>query len=265
MAPEPLKIRTLIVDDEPLARQNLWALLHNDPDIALVGTCGSALEALDLLGQKAVDLLFLDVHMPVMSGFEMLRQLPLETLPVVVFVTAYDQFALQAFEAQALDYLLKPFGDERFEAALRRAKIQVAQRFALAQSQTGTSLSEISPHLLPPALPVTQFLIKSASRVHFLKVAEIDWIEAHDYYVKLHTPTGTHLLRETMNDLESKLDPAGFFRIHRSAIVNLSRVLEVRVGAGPEYHIVLVNGTRLKMSRSRREQLATLLKKLKSP
>jgi two-component system LytT family response regulator len=261
------KIRTIIIDDEPIARRNLRALLMEDPQIEIAGECGSGVEALDVIERVSPDLIFLDVQMPEMDGFALLRRIEPERMPVVVFVTAYDRYALRAFEAHALDYLLKPFTDERFEMALRRAKEEVERReagelsrrlFAWLEAHGGRRTTEIQPR---PAY-ATQFFIKSASRVFFVKVEEIDWIEAADYYARLHLGAKEHLLRETMAELENKLDPSMFMRIHRSTIVNLRRIKEVRSESNGEYFIVLHDGARLKLSRSRREQIETLLQRL---
>jgi len=263
------KIRTLIVDDEPLARQNLRLLLKDDPEIEVVGECGSGREAVRAIKSDAPDLLFLDIQMPGMNGFDVLGQVDMERIPAIVFVTAFDQYALKAFEVHALDYLLKPFDDARFEKALRQAKAQVEQReinklsqklFALLASEDQQALAPPSDEASPARSKfLTRLMIKSASRVFFLKVDEIDWIEADDYYVKLHTGRKSHLLRETMNDMEARLDPTQFLRIHRSTIVNIERIKEMHPHFNGDYMVVLHDGTELKLSRSRREQVQTIL------
>ncbi len=258
------KIRTLVVDDEPLARQNLRILLEADAEIELVGEAGSGRAALALIRRESPDLLFLDIQMPELDGFGVLAQIEAAELPVVVFVTAFDQYALRAFEFHALDYLLKPFDDARFEKTLRRAKEQVAQReikelsrrlIALLESRDAPPEARTSQ----PAPYLSRLLIKSGGRISFLKVDEIDWIGAEDYYVKLHVGRKGHMLRETMNELEAKLDPARFVRIHRSSIVNLDRIRELHQLFNGEYVVVLHDGTELKLSRSRREQLQAFL------
>jgi two-component system LytT family response regulator len=192
-----------------------------------------------------------------------LEQIEAAELPVVVFVTAFDQYALRAFEYHALDYLLKPFDDARFEKTLRRAKEQVEQREIKELSQRLIALLEGREGQMVNASAQPQYLsrllIKSAGRVSFLKTEEIDWIGAEDYYVKLHVGRKNHLLRETMNDMETKLDSARFVRIHRSAIVNVERIRELHQHFNGEYVVILHDGTELKLSRSRREQLQTLL------
>jgi two-component system LytT family response regulator len=258
------KIKTLIVDDEPIARHNLRALLRSYSDIELVGEAGSGEQAIKLLQAASPDLLFLDVQMPEMNGFEMLKQIDLAQIPAVIFITAYDQYALKAFEVQALDYLLKPFDDERFAQAIARARTQIEQRNAAGLKERLLALLEgeekISPSSAQPAYE-EKFLIKTASRIFFVKVEEIDWIEAADYYVCLHVGDQSHLLRETMAEMEAKLNPAQFCRIHRSTIVNLRRIREVKSHNG-EYVVILANETALRLSRSRKEQVEQILNRM---
>ena len=229
-------IRTLIVDDEPLARANIAALLASDPEISIVGECGSGTQAIGAVRQSKPSLLFLDVQMPECDGFDVLERLGCDAPPAVVFVTAYDKYAIQAFEVEALDFLLKPFDDARFFRALARAKAHLQQRKAESQG-------------------IERLIVKSAGRVVFLQTAEVDWIEAADYYACLHVGARTHLLRRSMTDLERELDPKMFCRTHRSSIVNIARVRELRLDSNGEYEVVLNDGTRLKVSRSYREQL----------
>jgi two-component system LytT family response regulator len=229
-------IRTLIVDDEPLARTNLRVLLRADPEIEIVGECGSGVAAVDDIRRLAPDLLFLDVQMPGCDGFEVLESLGADAPPAIVFVTAYDRYALKAFEVSALDYLLKPFDDVRFHRTLARAREQVRRNQNSARK-------------------IDRIVVRSAGRVNFLRVSEIDWIEAADYYACLHVAGKSHLLRRKMADLERDLDPACFCRIHRSAIVNRDRVRELKLNAAGEYDVVLHDGTRLRVSRRYRDQL----------
>jgi two-component system LytT family response regulator len=265
---EKMKIRALVVDDEPLARRNLRVLLEADPEVELVGEASGGAEALALISEHSPDLVFLDVQMPEMDGFGVLERLEAERLPVVIFVTAFDKYALKAFDFHALDYLLKPFDDSRFEKALARAKQLLAQRELKDLSRRLISLLEDrgASHINEaagadrPARYQTRFLIKSAGRVSFIRADEIDWIEAEDYYVKLHVKGRGHLLRETMNDIETRLDPEVFVRVHRSSIVNLERVRELQQLFGGDYTVVLQDGTQLKLSRTRRERLESLLK-----
>ncbi len=249
------KIKALIVDDEPPARRNLRALLTGDSEIELVKECGNGKDAVCQIRALAPDLVFLDVQMPEMDGFAVLDHLAGHPLPVIIFVTAYDQYALKAFEVSALDYLLKPFSDERFRKALQQAKQQIQQQDA---SEFGKKmLALIGARELKSDTPryLTRLMVKTAGRVLFLKTEEIDWIEACDNYVRLHAAGKTHLLRQTMNELEAALDPEQFARIHRSAIVNLDRVRELQPLFNGEALIILHNGTELKLSRSRRESL----------
>jgi two-component system LytT family response regulator len=234
------KIRTLVVDDEPLARSNLTVLLRRDPQIALVGECGSGVAAPDEIRRAKPDLLFLDIQMPECDGFDVLALLGRHVPTAVVFVTAYDQYALRAFEAGALDYLLKPFDTARFERALDRAKQKV-----LGYVGGGKDL--------PPKLE--RLVIKSAGEVAFVNLAEIDWIEAADYYAALHVGTKTHLLRRSMAELEQDLDSEMFCRIHRSTIVNLGRVQGLKLGDDGEYRVLIQNGTELRLSRRYRRQV----------
>jgi two-component system, LytTR family, response regulator len=230
------EILTLIVDDEPLARKTLVDLLRNDPGISVVGECASGTEAIEAVRACRPALLFLDVQMPGCDGFDVIEQLGGESPKAVVFVTAYDKYALKAFEVQALDYLLKPYSDDRFFRVLARAKAMLEQKKDESQS-------------------LDRLMLKSAGRVIFLQTAEIDWIEAADYYACLHVGARSHLLRRSMADLERELDPRIFCRIHRSTIVNIARVCELRLDANGEYEVVLRNGAELRVSRSYREQL----------
>lgn len=253
------KIKTLIVDDEPLARRNLRALLKDDRQIEVVGECSNGLEAVKAIKAATPDLIFLDIQMPEMSGFDVLERVGAHQIQAIIFVTAFDQFALKAFEVHALDYLLKPFDQARFDRALRQAKTQIEQgqinklsNKLLALLEARATEREYRP---PPKAFLNRLMIKLANRVVLLKVSEIDWIEADGNYAKLHVGSKAHLLREKMNDLEAQLDPERFVRIHRSIIVNLDRVQELHPHFNGDYIVVLNDGTRLKLSRSRREHL----------
>ena len=229
------KIRTVVVDDEPLARSSLRVLLGRDPEIELVSECGSGKEALREIRARKPELVFLDVQMPECDGFDVLEQLGKDLPPALVFVTAYDQYALRAFEAGALDYLLKPFDNARFARALERAKERIALKDAPRK--------------------IERLAIKNAGEMLFLKISEIDWIEAADYYVCLHAGATTHLLRRSMNEVEEELGTGTFCRIHRSAIVNLERVRRLEVSEEGGTDVVLGNGTRLRLSRRYKRQL----------
>jgi two-component system LytT family response regulator len=237
---EPGKISTIIVDDEPLARSNLTVLLRRDPSIEILAECGSGVEAPELIRCAKPKLLFLDVQMPECDGFDVLEILGRDVPPAVIFVTAYDRYALRAFEAGALDYLLKPFDDARFDLALNRAR----EKIALAK--------------IRPTTP-ERLVIKSAGNVAFLNVSEIDWIEAADYYACLHVGPRTHMLRRSISELEQDLNPATFCRIHRSTIVNLDRIRGLALSTDGDYEVELEDKTRLRLSRSYRKQLQARL------
>jgi two-component system LytT family response regulator len=255
------KIRALIVDDEPVAREGIRVLLQDDPEIEVVGECADGREAVEAIQELSPDLVFLDVQMPELDGFGVIEEVGAETMPVVVFVTAYDQYALRAFDVAALDYLLKPYDDERFATAVNRAKSQIRQGkvgelsrklIALLEGQAG------EPARRPgagPAKYLRRVMLKTGGRVTFLKVAEIDWIEAEGDYVKLHVGKSWHLLRDTMKRLEAQLDPSRFVRTHRSTIVNIDRIKELHPYFHGDYIVVLHDGTELKLSRSRRHAL----------
>jgi two-component system LytT family response regulator len=233
----PAAIRVLVVDDEPLARRNLTVLLRRDPDIGAICECESGADALKEIRRTRPDLMFLDVQMPECDGFDVLEMLGAELPPTVVFVTAHDEYALRAFEAGALDYLLKPFDDARFHRALNRAKERLAH------------------HVEPQPQRLHRLVVRSAGRVVFLDAAEIDWIEAADYYACLHVGNAAHLLRRTLSDLERDLDGGPFCRIHRSVIVNLDRIRGLELKDDGEYEVALISGIRLRLSRRFRKNL----------
>jgi two-component system LytT family response regulator len=265
------KLRVLIVDDEPPAREGLRLLLARDPQVEIVGECANGYEALTLLRQARPDLVFLDAQMPELDGFDVLERVGSEAMPAVIFVTAYDRYALQAFEVQALDYLLKPFSDERFARALQRAKRQLAQEevtdvrerlqglLAERRQARGAAAVQLSSAASPY---LERLMIKAGGRVCFLGVEEIDWIEAANYYVILHAAAKTHLLRETITNLAARLDPQKFLRIHRSTIVNLAKVKDWQPQGHGESVVILQNGTRLKLSRRRRKMLEDMIESL---
>src|SRR5262245_42663014 len=250
------KIRTLIVDDEPLARERLVDMLIGDKEVEIVGECGNGLTAIAAIDGYKPDLIFLDVQMPELDGFGVLEAI--EETPVIVFVTAYDQYALRAFEVHALDYLLKPFDRERFDKALQRAKNQIGRERAGAMNR---ELAALLADLKSRPKALERLVIKAGGRVFFLRVDEIDWIEAAANYVRLHAGKEAHLLRETINGLAAKLDPDRFLRIHRSIIVNLERVKEMQPWFHGDYVVILQDGTQLTSSRNYREQLRKLLGK----
>jgi len=238
MAPvdkRPAPIHVLVVDDESLARRNLTVLLRDDPDIASVAECGSGWEAVGEIKKSKPELVFLDVQMPECGGFDVLELLGSEVPSTIIFVTAYDEYALRAFEAGALDYLLKPFDDARFRRALSRAKDKLAH---YAQSR-----------------PAKRLVVKSRGQVLFLDAADIDWIEAAGYYACLHVGTDTHIMRRTLSELEKDLGEEKFTRIHRSIIVNLERIRALELQSGGEYEVVLKSKVRLQLSRRFRKGL----------
>lgn len=250
-----MSIRTLIVDDEPLARERLRNLLDAEPDIELLGESGDGADALRLLEELRPDLVFLDVQMPNLDGFSVVETLGDEA-PVVVFVTAFDQFAVRAFDAQALDFLVKPFGRERFQQTLDRARTRLSQ---LKKQDLGKEVLSALEGLRTGRRPyVERLVIKSGGKLVFVRVAEIDWIEASGNYVRIHCKGETHLLRETMNGIETKLDPAQFIRIHRSRIANVERMKEVQPWFHGDYVVVMHDGTQLTWSAGYRERLQEL-------
>jgi two-component system LytT family response regulator len=223
-------------------------LLGQDTDIVSIQECGSGAEAVKQIQAERPDLVFLDVQMPECSGFEVLKRLEADKpLPVIVFVTAYDEYALRAFDAGALDYLLKPFDDARFHLAMQRAKQQIAAKESLATPET-------------PRLTV-----RSAGQVAYVPVPDIDWVEAADYYVCLHVGNKSHLLRKSMAELEQELDPRMFCRIHRSTIVNLRNVSTLEIDAAGEYEVILTGGHRLRLSRRFRKDLLARMREFGTP
>src|SRR5688572_20252924 len=230
-------MRALVVDDEPLARRNLTVLLRGDPDIGSVEECGSGVEAIETMRRWRPDLLFLDVQMPECGGFDVLEVLGSDLPHAVIFVTAYDEYAVRAFEAGALDYLLKPFDDARFGRALNRAK---------------DKLAHYSPRL---PQPVKRLVVRSPGQLLFLNVSDIDWIEAASYYACLNVGGDTHIIRRTLSELERELGEVKFIRIHRSIIVNLDRIHGLELQSGGEYEVVLKSNVRLRLSRRFRKRL----------
>jgi two-component system LytT family response regulator len=263
-------IRVLIVDDELLARQGLRKLCERDPEIEVVGECADGRAAVAAIEQIEPDLLLLDIQMPSMDGFEVLSAVGPDRMPQVIFVTAYDQFALRAFEVHALDYLLKPFSDKRFFDAIDRAKQAINQAgqsdlrsrlLALIEEVgfEGQSAREPSHAGTNARTPTSSFVsriaVKERGRVVLVRTDEIDWIEAADYYAKLHVRERAYVIRETMKSLAARLDPAQFFAVSRSAIVNLDRVREIQSFARGSHIVILNDGTRVMLSRTRREVL----------
>jgi two-component system LytT family response regulator len=251
-------IRTLIVDDEPLARERLRTLLQQETDIEVIGECADGRQALGAIGTDAPDLVFLDIQMPVLDGFGVIQSLEDRPLPAVIFVTAYDQYALRAFDVHALDYLLKPFTAKRFQKALERARSELI-RGGDGKAGFEQRLINLLEDLNGEKKHPKRLVVKSSGRVYFLKIDEIDWIEAEGNYVRLHVGANSHLLRETMKGMEAALDPDRFIRIHRSTIVNTERIRELQPLFHGEYAVILVDGTRLVASRGPENRLRRML------
>ena len=257
-APRP--IRTLIVDDEPMARASLRVLLGGDPEIEVLGECSSGADAVAAIAAHDPELVFLDIQMPRMNGFEVLAAVGDNRRFAVVFVTAYDAYAIAAFDVQALDYVLKPFDDRRFHRAVERAKGRIRHaRLDHIASELVHVVAGGPGGRSERADPAERIAIRDGARTVFVALAEIDWIEAADYYVQLHVGARSYLHREPMRDLEARLDPRRFMRIHRSAIVALDRIAEMRPSAHGDHCVRLRDGTELRLSRTRRARLRALL------
>jgi len=246
------KLRALIVDDEPLARERLRALLGDEPSVEIIGECGSGTEAIATIQRTPLDLVFLDMQMPGCDGLQVLAELPVENRPAVIFVTAHERFALDAFEVQAIDYLLKPFDRERFQTALRRAEEHLRARRA---GQLGEKLENLLADASPPGKKNERLTVKADGRLVFLKADEIVWVEAADNYVVLHLVTGRLMLRETMAAIEARLGTVSFVRVNRSALVHLDQIKELQPTLHGDYIVLLRNGTKLPLSRNLRGQL----------
>jgi two-component system LytT family response regulator len=255
-------IKTVVVDDEPLARRRILRLLKAEPDVEVVAECSDGREAIEAIRQHQPDLIFLDVQMPEIDGFGVLQALEPTQVPLVIFTTAYDQYAVRAFEVHALDYLVKPFDPERFRSAFQRARDQLERVQASDQNQRLISLLEQLAAQARAGDGATggdryldRLMIRSGGKIFFVKTAEIDWVEAAANYVRLHVGRESHVIRETISNLAERLDPTHFARIHRSTIVNLDRVKEMQPWFSGEYIVILRDGTRLKLSRGYRERL----------
>ena len=255
-------IRTLLVDDEPLARRRLTQLLAQAPDFVVAGECSNGAEAVAALsGEAAVDLVFLDVQMPDLSGLQVLHQLRGRPLPLIVFVTAYDQYALPAFEAHAVDYLLKPLDPERFARCLAHVRQRVEQQQA---GQLRQQLAALLQTLPAPAEFATQLLIKQPGRLYFVPTAQVQYLEATGNYVTVHAQGQAHVLRATLSQLARQLNPSQFLRIHRSLIVHTPHVKELRPWAHGEYLLTLHDGTHLTSSRSYSDTIQRFLQQFVS-
>jgi two-component system, LytTR family, response regulator len=256
-----MTLRTAIADDEPLARKRVRSLLAAEPDIEVVAECHDGRETIAAIARHRPDLLFLDVEMPEVDGFGVLEQVGPENMPLVIFVTAYDHYAVKAFEANALDYLLKPFDEERFSKALARARIELQHARNGRTRQLSNLLTDVGKNK-ERSKGFDRLVIRSSGRIIFLNTQEVDWIEAAANYVRIHTGSESYLFRETMASLEARLDPRRFMRIHRSTIVNVEKIRELHPCNNGEYIVVLRSGKELSLSRSFRHRLQQFLRSM---
>ena len=278
-----MPIRVLLADDEPLARRRLLRFLRAEPDVEVVAECASGDDAVRALGDEEVDIALLDVQMPGLDGFGVVQAVGAERMPPVIFVTAYDAYAIRAFEVHALDYLLKPVTAERFRDAFGRARallertssasmgrrLRALLEHALTQDAELSALDAAAPgargDVAPAQRPRTadRLTVKSDGRVFFVRAADVDWFEAEGNHVRLHVGKTTHLIRETISAIEGSLDAAQFARIHRSTIVNLDRIRELQPWFAGDYVVILRDGTQLKLSRTYRDHLQSRLQVLR--
>lgn len=252
-------IRAIIVDDEPLAREKVQLFSSSVPDLEIVDVCANGIEAIASVKKKSPDLIFLDIQMPEMSGFEVVEKINTKNLPGIIFVTAYDEFALRAFELHALDYLLKPFNRDRFLSAVDHARetLRSSEQSEITAEQIRTMVSTLHKK----ENPLDRIIVKTNGRIIFLKLSDIDWIEAAGNYVKVHVGTETHLIRETMNKLEAGLHKETFVRIHRSTIINIDKVKELQTWFNGEYKVILTSNAQLILSRGYRDSLDRIIGK----
>jgi two-component system LytT family response regulator len=247
-------IRVLVADDQPMARERLVSLLAAEPGVEVTATASSGPETVEVIRQSSPDLVFLDLQMPGMDGFKVIEAIGVDRMPPTVFVTAYDEYAVRAFEVQAIDYLLKPFGRQRFQSALARA------RKHLERDRQGELAQRLSELLRTGRSETTErLLVKAGGRVSFVDIESIDWVEAEGNYVRIHAGSQVYLMRETMNGLIARIGERQFFRIHRSRIVNITRVKELIIAGGGDYQVLLWDGTRLGLSRLYRDALQAQL------
>ena len=249
-------VRALIVDDEPLAREIIREMIRRDQEVEIAGECGNGIDAVAAIEAARPDIVFLDIQMPEMNGFEVIEAVGASKMPAIIFVTAYDQYAVNAFKVHALDYILKPFDWERFREALERAKSQIR-----GESDLSEKLNALLEKMKKKQDYAQRLILKTNGRVIFLRVEEIDWIEAEGNYVRLHVGKDSYLQRDTIGGMEAKLDPTRFPRIHRSAIVNIDRVQELRPWFQGDYCVILRNGKELPLSRNYWEKLRQVLGK----
>jgi two-component system, LytTR family, response regulator len=268
-----MPLRVLLADDEPIARRRLVRFLHAEPGVEVVAECSGGVAALEALQEQRVDVAILDVQMPDKDGLRVVAEFGAERMPAVIFVTAFDEYAVRAFEVQALDYLLKPVTAERFHAAFQRARVHLDRAVA---SQRGERLTALLAELVngdadfPPGPPrpaataaprhAERLTVKTDGRVYFVRSDAVDWVGAEGNYVRIHAGNTSHLIRETISSVEAQLDPAQFCRIHRSTIVNLDRIREMQAWFAGDYMIILKDGAKLKLSRTYRDRLQDRLR-----
>jgi two-component system LytT family response regulator len=251
-------LRAVIADDEALARKFIRRMLKDDHDLEVVGECNNGKEAVAMIKKQNPDIVFLDVQMPEMDGFAVLESIATERLPEIIFTTAYEQYAIRAFELHALDYLLKPFDQARFKEAIKYAK----ERFRSQRHNEGRmQISAMLENIKNKPQYLDRLVIKAGGRITFLSTDEINWIEADDKYVHLHTGKASPMVRQTLSAMEAQLDPQKFQRVHRFAIVNVERITELQPLFSGEYSILLGDGTKLTLSRSYKDKLFELLGK----
>jgi two-component system, LytTR family, response regulator len=266
---EGRRLRALIVDDERLARERLRELLASEPDVELIGECGNGDDAVAAIERDHPDLVLLDIQMPELDGFGVVRAVGVEQMPAVVFVTAHDEHAVAAFEVHAVDYVLKPVDPERFAEALRRAKRRIAAAPGAPardedrelRERLAALVAEVSAAVVPPSPPTGRLAIKGEGRVVFVRIADVDWVEAMDNYVRLHVGRDVHMMRETLSNLETRLAGSTFLRIHRSAIVNIDRIREVQPWFAGDYVVILADGTKITTGRRYRAAVQGLLER----
>lgn len=246
------KLRIIIIDDEPIARERIKNFLQQETDIEIIGEGENGLEAVQLIEEKKPDLVLLDIQMPEMDGFGVIQSIGADLMPAVIFITAYDNFALKAFEVHALDYILKPFNNERFLEALNRARNKINNS---QLNQLSTQFNSVLKTLQDGKKFLSRLAIKTGGRIYFIKTENVDWIESAGNYVLLYTKNEKHIYRETMKCLEMKLDPEKFVRIHRTQIVNIDNIKELQPQSHGEYTIILQSGKRLTLSRNYRDRL----------
>ncbi len=253
-----MSIRTLIVDDEKLARDKLHRLLGKEKDINIIGECNCGTDTVEFINKKNPDLVFLDIQMPEFNGFEVIRKIKPENMPTIIFVTAYDQYALDAFNVHALDYLTKPFDRERLQIALQKARNQIENS---RQGDIDERLISLLNNLKEEKEYPDRLVLKSSGKIYFVKTEDIDWIEAAGNYVKIHAEGKSHMLRETMTGIEKKLPPDKFLRIHRSSLVNIDRIKELNPLFSGDYLVTLQDDTELTLSRNYHDRLKELFEK----